>query len=91
MDTLRYYLNSLSVLEQAALAERCGTTLNYLRKAISKGQRLGETLCINLERESHGVVVCEELRPDVDWAYLRGTVRPKSVRSGTYPGFEVCP
>lgn len=91
METLRQYLNSLSTYEQAAFAVRCGTTLNYLRKALSKGQKLGEALCINLERESQGVVICEELRPDVDWAFLRGTVRPQSVRSSTYPGFNVYP
>jgi DNA-binding transcriptional regulator YdaS (Cro superfamily) len=27
-------------------------------------------LCIVIERASKGVVRCESLRPDVDWAYL---------------------
>lgn len=72
MDTLRTYLNSLSVPQQADFAKRCETTVGYLRKAISQGQRIGEKTTILIERESGGVVTCEELRPDVDWAYLRG-------------------
>ncbi|CAM3839189.1 transcriptional regulator [Castellaniella denitrificans] len=73
MDTLKTYLNSLAPPEQQDFAARCGTSLGYLRKAISTGQRIGESLCINIERESAGAVTCEELRPDVDWAYLRGS------------------
>jgi DNA-binding transcriptional regulator YdaS (Cro superfamily) len=29
--------------------------------------------CPAIERATDGAVTCEELRPDVDWAYLRGT------------------
>lgn len=73
MNAILKYLNGLPVPEQAAFAARCGTSVGYLRKAGSTGQRLGESLCINLERESCRAVVCENLRPDVDWAYVRGT------------------
>lgn len=74
MDQLRAYLNSLSPSEQAEFALRSGTSIGYLRKALSKGQLLGEGLCINLERESGRRVTCEALRPvGVDWAYLRGS------------------
>lgn len=31
--------------------------------------------CLEIEKVTEGVVTCEELRPDVDWAYLRGTTR----------------
>lgn len=73
MDTLRRYLNSLSVEAQRVFARAAGTTVGYLRKAISTGQLLGEGLCINIEKASGGMVRCEALRPDVDWEYLRGT------------------
>lgn len=73
METLRAFLNKLSPLDQAEFSERCKTSVGYLRKAISTRQRLGESLAIAIERESAGAVTCEELRPDVDWAYLRGT------------------
>jgi DNA-binding transcriptional regulator YdaS (Cro superfamily) len=29
--------------------------------------------CPEIEKATGGVVRCEDLRPDVDWAYLRGT------------------
>nr|WP_254699914.1 YdaS family helix-turn-helix protein [Trinickia violacea] len=64
---------------QRCFAERCGTTIGYLRKALSAGQRLGESLCINIDRESRGAVCCEDLRDDVDWAHLRDT-RPQHVQ-----------
>lgn len=70
MKPLTDYLNGLPPDMQADYARRCGTTVGYLRKAASIGQRLGENLCIALDRESDGVVRCEKLRPDVDWAYL---------------------
>ena len=31
-----------------------------------------EQQLVKLESESRGAIACEELRPDVDWAYLRG-------------------
>lgn len=71
MQTLLTYLNSLGKADRASFVERCGTSEGYLRKAISKGQRLGEGLCIAIDRESQRAVQCEVLRPDVDWAYLR--------------------
>lgn len=70
MKILIDYLNGLSTAEQAAYAVRCGTSVGYLRKAASVGQRLREKLCIKLDRESGGVVRCDVLRPDVDWGYL---------------------
>lgn len=73
MQTLRTFLNGLDSARQQAFAGECGTTVGYLRKACSINQRLGADLCIAIERESGGVVRCEELRPDVDWAYLRAT------------------
>lgn len=73
MDTLLDYLNGLSSEQQKAFANRCGTSVGYLRKAISINQRLGESLCINIERESGGAVRCDVLRPDVDWAFLRSS------------------
>lgn len=80
MEKLLAYLNSLPKAERTDLVARCETSEGYLRKAISKGQRLGESLCINLERESGRAIRCEEMRPDVDWAYLRATAtQPQEV------------
>ncbi|MFM0324823.1 YdaS family helix-turn-helix protein, partial [Caballeronia glebae] len=60
---------------QEEFARRCGTTVGYLRKAISAGQKLGESLCINIDCESGGAVRCEDLRADVNWAHLRNSWR----------------
>lgn len=72
MDELLAYLNGLDADARTAFATRCGTSVGYLRKACSKGQKLGVSLAINIERESQGAVRCEVLRPDADWAFLRG-------------------
>lgn len=73
MDTLREYLNGLPAADQAEFAARCGTSIGYLRKAISTRQRLGPDIVVRIERESGGEVRCEELRDDVDWSFLRGS------------------
>jgi len=75
MKKLLAYLNALSPDDRKHLCDRLGTSEAYLRKAVSAGQKFGESLCIKIERESKRAVVCEDLRPDVDWAYIRGTRR----------------
>lgn len=83
VETLRTYLNSLTPDEQGEYARRCGTSIGYLRKALSKKQRLGEQLTIALERESTGAVRCEDILPDVDWEYLRLRPPADEARTGT--------
>ena len=70
---LKTYITSMSIAEREAFATKCDTTYAFLRNVAYGQRRAGESLCINIERESAGSVTCEELRPDVDWAYLRGT------------------
>lgn len=71
MENLIAYLNALSKAEQENFATRCGTTVGYLRKAASIGQKIGEGLCLRIAAESAGAVGPEDLRPEVDWQYLR--------------------
>ncbi len=71
MRELLDYLNKMTPERQRAFAQRCGTSVGYLRKAASMKQRLGAKLVIAVEKESNGTLRCEALRPDVDWAYLR--------------------
>lgn len=77
MKKLHTYLNSLTPAEQRRFAKACNTSVGYLRKALSIQQRLGERLCIAIERESGREVMCEDLRPDVDWYVLRDSLRAK--------------
>lgn len=79
MEKLRAYLKTLSPDDQARYAQRCGTTIGYLRKRLSVGGRIGESIAIALDRESEGAVPCDSVRPDVDWKYLRGSVKPPSI------------
>lgn len=66
MDELKNYLNSLPVEQQDQYAKSCGTTLNYLRKAISKGNvKFDGALCRLLDENSGGKVPRTTLRPDI--------------------------
>lgn len=78
MKALLAFLNSLNQQDQEKFAGACGTSVGYLRKAASKGQRFDVTLCVAIERESFGIVRLEDVRPDVDWDYIRGTKKRKA-------------
>lgn len=65
METLRKYLNDLTTEQQGDFAARCGTSIGYLRKAISTSQKLGEQLALAIERESGGGVPLSCIRPDL--------------------------
>jgi len=65
METLRAYLATLSPDDQSAFAIRCGTTIGYLRKALSTKPRLDGALVRRLNEESGGVVDRIDLRPDI--------------------------
>lgn len=70
--TLTAYLKALGpTKERAAFVRRSKTSLQYLRHIAGKVKRASFHHCINIEKASHGVVRCESLRPDIDWAYLR--------------------
>jgi DNA-binding transcriptional regulator YdaS (Cro superfamily) len=70
---LKTYLSTLTLDERATFAAACGSTAGHLRN-IGYGDRLcRESLAIEIEKATNGLVTCEELRPDVDWAYVRGS------------------
>jgi DNA-binding transcriptional regulator YdaS (Cro superfamily) len=66
MNKLLAYLNSLDQPAQKAFAEACGTTVGYLRKAISINQLLSAAVCVAIERETNRFVSRQDLRSD-DW------------------------
>lgn len=80
MQTLRSYLKSLNPDQQDAYARRCGTSLGYLRKALSKGQRFDGALARLLWDHSHGQVSRHELRPDI-WPTSEHDVWPEVIGS----------
>jgi DNA-binding transcriptional regulator YdaS (Cro superfamily) len=72
---LKAYLDSLpDAASRERFAVRCETSLGHLRN-VAAGKTCGEKLAINIERESAGAVSLEEMRDDVDWAYVRGTAK----------------
>ena len=66
------YLFSLDMADRQLFADRCDTTVGHLRN-VAYGRTCGEKLAVDIERESNGAVRCEDLRPDVEWAYLRAS------------------
>lgn len=67
------YLKTFDPDAQKAFASRCATSLGQLKQVAYGYRRAGAGLAILIERESHGIVRCETLRPDIEWGYLRGT------------------
>jgi hypothetical protein len=69
MDELRDYLNSLTTDEQEEFAQKCKTTIGYLRKALNTKPRMDGELCRLLDENSDGAVPKQSLRPDI-WPEL---------------------
>ena len=71
METLINYINNLSPFERKQFERRGGVSISYIRKAASTGQRLGAEYCIAIEKATKRLVTCEQIRPDIDWEYIR--------------------
>lgn len=56
-----------------ALADLLGITKGAVSQWKDEGRKVPADYCPSIERITDGAVRCEELRPDVDWAYLRST------------------
>ncbi|PKH20212.1 Cro/Cl family transcriptional regulator [Enterobacterales bacterium CwR94] len=85
MDELKQYLNALSAAEKIAFEASCGTTINYLRKAMSKGQILGPELCVLIEKSSNGAITRQDLNPErwrKIWPELEVSANEKPVNYG---------
>ena len=67
-------VGSLSALSEL-LGESPQTVSNWRSRQVPADR------CPSIERATHGAVRCEELRPDVDWAYLRGTKKRAAAKS----------
>lgn len=63
---------------QKELARRLGVSKGAVSQWVDSGVPLDR--CIPIERMTSGAVRCEDLRPDVDWAYLRATDCPTPTR-----------
>lgn len=54
-------------------AERLGVSQSAVSMWHTGLRRVPLQACIDIEKLTNGLVTCEDLRPDVDWAYLRKT------------------
>jgi DNA-binding transcriptional regulator YdaS (Cro superfamily) len=75
------YLNALPVEARESFAARCGTSFDYLRQVGYGNRACTEKLAINLERESNRILICEQLCPDADWAFIRASPAPSRRRT----------
>ncbi|MCO1361021.1 helix-turn-helix domain-containing protein [Burkholderia multivorans] len=90
MEKLKVFLNSLTTAKQREFAQRVGTSINYLRKAICRKQQLGAAFCIAIERESGGAVCCEDLVSVMSGApYGLGGVSPSTARCAATGGVSI--
>lgn len=60
-----------AVGSQRNLARILGITPGAVSQWHGKGVPIEH--CVAIEKATSGAVRCEELRPDIDWAYLRAT------------------
>lgn len=54
------------------LARAIGAPVVSVSQWRTGARRVPVGRCPAIEKATHGAVRCEDLRPDVDWAYLRG-------------------
>ena len=57
----------------AALAAKIGVKAVLISQWRTGVRPVPAKHCPAIERATNGLVRCEDLRPDVDWAYIRGT------------------
>lgn len=70
---LKTYLSNLKRGGITRLATSLGISSSYLSQLSSGSAPISLERCIDIEKATGGAVRCEELRPDVDWAYLRNS------------------
>lgn len=73
----------LQTRKQIELARVLGVTQGAVHQWASGVTKVAVARCIQIEKATQGEVRCEDLRPDVDWAYLRGTAANDAVGDAT--------
>lgn len=58
---------------QAALARFLGVSVPTVNQWVQGKRPIPTGRCPEIEKATLGAVRCEELRPDIDWAYLRNS------------------
>lgn len=61
---------------QADMARALHVSPSMVNQLVKGARPIPAEYCPTIERKTCGKVRCEDLRPDVDWAYLRNSVNP---------------
>lgn len=76
--------------EVVCLANKLGVSPAFVSQWKNGVRKVPVVRCPAIERATGGTVRCEDLRPDVDWACLRGTVAVDAEKTAkTEPPKEV--
>lgn len=65
-----------------AMAKALGVTPPTVSQWVNGHRPVPNHFCPAIERVTKGAVTCEELAPDVDWAYLRQSKRKPPEKRG---------
>ncbi|WP_089401408.1 transcriptional regulator [Noviherbaspirillum humi] len=66
---------AISIVGSAtALAAGLGITKGAVSQWKESARKVPAEHCPGIERLTNGAVRCEELRPDVDWGYIRASI-----------------
>lgn len=74
MHPIKQAVRDKAIASQRELARQLGVTPGAVTQWITEG--VPAERCPAIEKATKGAVRCEDLRPDVDWAYLRATNCP---------------
>ena len=77
--SLKEFLKTLATKEEReSFAGRCSASFGYLQHVANGVRKASAQLAISIERETGGLVTCEETCPNADWEYIRSTQQPES-------------
>lgn len=69
--SLKQYFSELNEKEKNSFAKSCLTTVGHIKQIMYGYRKCNPILAIAIDRESNGVVSCDDLCPDADFDYLR--------------------
>ncbi len=73
MEKLIAFLDKQPTGYKTELAKAINRPPSYFSRQLSGDRAFTEGDCIGIEKFTAGQVRCEDILPDVDWAYLRGS------------------
>lgn len=76
-NNLRALKGSMSEAEWEVLAQKVGVSGGHLKNIAYGLKKPAAETAINLERETKRAIMCEDILPDIDWAYIRGSKPPR--------------